>query len=571
MENNQLNMDLMCLERLDDANVDMLDVFAASDIHQRLHRAFEHALQNDDFEVRQPIFNIDEPDDSHWDQVMMFQRKVENRHCVAIPNFACVHSSRVMFSLLDYHSCIGSGLVDDFEHWRSYYNHCTFSPFIYVDRDTSDALKRDWSMIQEQFPGNYNCPHRQRRRGMNLRTRPICCDQGCRSICWMDLNITFHRSIASLNVGMPICINAPVKGFQVQSLALHPGYRIREMFHYGESTEGGHENINEIDSMACYEIQKAADVMKMLMPFNALWCYVFDYLNPHEKMIFTSMLFDGNEDRLEHLSASVFMYGFTHTEYRYSLYFGHVEPDAKSVPSLKEMMEKRNKSPMQQMMKYATAYDMVNTINRHAVRVAIMCEWADLLYRVMHSVGEMVSGQYHNLMEDVHRFQAHLQPVDGIEKHRERHQQYIMGLYSVYEVLDVITNNPRPTAVLRLFDNLIRTHNHSIYQGQTLAHVLYELTEEECPMRHDLHEFFETIAWDFNNFNGVSPPSSVGVFLLQLLKISTIEMSYFEFLMSEFSACQLFDSCICGCDKTVLDNALVLTYKIRGMITALKG
>lgn len=571
MENNQLDMDLLCLEPLDDVDMDIHDVFTASGIHEHIQRAFECAIRNDDFEEKRPIFTIAEDDDSYWDQLMMFQRDVENRHCVAIPNYACVHSPRVMFSLLDYRSCIDAGLVDDYEHWRSFYNQCTFCPFIHVDDNTTDDLKRDWSMIQEQLGGRYNCPHRQRGNGTNLRTRPVCCDQGCRSLCWMDLNVTFHRSIASSNVGMPICINAPVKGFQVNPLSLHPGYRIREMFHYGESTEGGQKNINDIDSDACKEIYKAANVMKRLMSFNDLWCYVFEYLNPHEKMIFTSMVFDGNDDHLQHMSASVFMYGFTHTHSRYSLYSGHVEPDVMNVPSLREMMERRSKSPMQQMMKYATAYDMVNTMNRHAVRVVIMCEWADLLYRVMHSVGEMVSGQYHNLMDDVHRFQIDLQPVDGIEKHRERHQQYLMGLYSVYEVLNVITNNPRPTAVLRLFDNLIRTHNHSIYQGQTLAHVLYELTEEECPMRHDLYEFFETIAWDFNNFNGISPPSSVGVFLLQLLKISTIEMTYFEFLMSEFSSYRLFDSCVCGCDKATLDHAFVLTYKIRGMITALKG
>lgn len=569
MENNQLTMDLLCLEDPFDDDVDMYEIREGSDMDEDIQQMLAVLLPLRD-EEKKISFAIDDNDDnSHWDQVMMFQREVDRNSCVAVPNYACVHTPHTMFSLVDYRSCIEAGIVDDYEHWRSYFNQCTFRPFVNYNVDTPAFYRDQATWIQDPFQEEYSCPHRQRRDGSNLRTRPVCCDSGCRSLCWMDLNITFHRAISNANVGMPICINAPVKGFQVFALTQHPGYRIREMFHYGKSTTGGEKNLRGIDKFACEEIHEGANVMKMLMGFSDLWCHMFDYLNPHEKMIFTSMVFHANENDLNHVLGSIHMYGFHASFCRYSLYHGHTEPDITDVPSLRKAMQERKKSPHKQMMKYAGMYDIVNTINRHAVRVAIMCEWADILYRLMHSVGDMVSSHYHSLMDDVHRFRQCKQPCDSLAEHRCRHQHYVIGLRSVYDVLNVISNNPRPTAVLRLFEHIIRDHHRDIYQGNTLARVLYQITEEECPMRHDLYEFFETIGWDFNNFNGISPPSSVGVFLLQMLKISTIEMNYFEFLISEFSACQLFDNMICGCDKHMLDDALVLSYKIRGMITSL--
>lgn len=572
MEYNQLEMDLLCIENTDDddSEFDLYEVYTSSGINEHLRRAFAMAIDIQDDERKQSIIIPEYVDDSHWDQVVMFQRDVDARHCVAVPDYACVHSPRLMFSLVDYRSCLGAGLVDDYEHWRSFFNRCTFSPFVHVTDDTPDHYRRDSSIMQEHFGNGYICPHKDRGIGNILRTRPTCCDQGCRSLCWIDLNLTFHRSISSVNVGMPLCINAPVKGFQVYSLTQHPGYRIREMFHFGKSTTGGEEMLSEIDSYACKEVYNANCIMRKLMSIPALWCHTFDYLNPHEKMIFTSMLLDADGDNIEHFANSVRMYGFSASHSPYSLYYGHKESDMTDITSLRNGMSQRVLNPRKQMMKHANEYDIVNTINRHATRVVVMCEWADLLYRLMHSVGGMVSGGYHDLIDDVHRIRLGQPFIDSIEDHRHRHHRYIMGLYSVYEVLYTIAHNPRPTAVLRLFDRIIRAHHNHIYQGHTLAHVIYEITAEECPMRHDLYDFFESIEWNFNKFKGISPPSSVGVFLLQLLKISSIEMTYFEFLMSEFSSSIVFDSCVCGCDKKMLDDAFVVSHKIRDMIQNLK-
>jgi hypothetical protein len=572
MDNNQLDMTLLCLGDPSDDDIDMLDIPYGPGTDADLAELDEllAMIVAPAHERRRLSYIInDDGDNSHWDQVMLFQREVDRNNCVAVPNYACVHSSHMMFSLVDYRSCIEAGIVDDFEHWRSYFNQCTFRPFINYNVDTPGYYRDQATWIMDHFEEAYSCPHRQRHQCSNLRTRPVCCDDGCRSLCWMDLNITFHRTISSANVGMPICINAPVKGFQVFSLAQHPGYRIREMFHYGESTAGGEKSLRGIDNSACAELRKGAYILKKLMQIRDVWNHAFDYLNPHEKMIFTSMLLDANEDDDTHTINCVFMYGFDISTSRYSLYRGHKESDVNTISSLGKMMKKRADSPYHNIMKYAGAYDIVNTINRHAVRVMIMCEWADILYRLMHSVGDMVSTHYHSLMDDVHRFRQRKQPCDSLEEHRCRHQQYLMGLRSVFEVLSILDNNPRPTSVLRLFERIIHDHHRDIYQGNTLAQVLYHITEDECPMRHDLYEFFETIGWDFNNFNGISPPSSVGVFLLQMLKISTVEINYFRFLMDEFSAPQLFDSCICGCDKHMLDDGLVLSYKIRSLITSL--
>jgi hypothetical protein len=571
MEYNQLNMELMCLESSDDDDVNLHELYMDAGINDHLRRAFAVAMAQRDDEKKQSFAIPDDVDDSYWDQVMMFQREVDGRHCVAVPNYACVHSSRVMFSLVDYKACLGAGLVDDFEHWRSFYNHCTFSPFVHVNESTPEYYRRESSTLQDHFGLEYVCHHKHCQPGKILRTRPICCDQGCRSLCWMDLNITFHRSICNANYGMPICVNAPVKGFQVYSLTQHPGFRIREMFHHGKSAIGGESMLSEIDSTACGEISKANYIMKKLMPFCDLWCHAFEFLNPHEKMIYTSMVLDANEEDIDHYWNSVRMYGFSAALSPYSLYDGHTECDVLDITTLNQTMKARETSPCKQMMKYGAAYDIVNTINRHAARVLSMCDWADILFRVMHSIGGMVSGEYHNLIAYADAMKYHEVVHDSLVEHRHRHRRYVTGLYYVHEVLDVLTNHQRPAAVLRLFDKIIRDHHNCVYQGHTLAHVLYEITTDECPIRHDLRNFFDEIGWDFTNFKGRSPPSSVGVFLLQVLKISSVELSYFEFLMTEFSSPIVFDSTVCGCRQDMLDDAFVVSHKIRDMIQNLSS
>ena len=558
MDEVQFEVDLLCLESMDDD-----DEFNVYHVHTL-------PLGNQHEEKRPAIFDDIHYDGPEWDQVKAFQLEVDDIHCVNVPNYACVHSPHMMFSLVDYRSCVGAGLVNDFEHWRTLFSQCIFNPFVHVNDDTPDHYREDLSIVYEHFGPGYICPHKDRGQGKILRTRPICCDTGSRAFCWLDLNITFHRSVYSADFGMPVCLNAPVKGFQVYSLTQHPAFRIREMFHYGKSTMGGEEMLSDIDSYACREVHKATHIMKKLSCIPALWCHTFDFLNPHEKMIFTSMVFDADEDDVDHFMNSLRMYGFSASYFPYSLYHGHIEHDMNDIPSLKKGMNKRLINPRKQMMKYGSMYDIVNTINRHSSRVGVMCEWADILFRLMHSVGRMVSSEYFGLIEDVYRFRHNEPLTDSVEAHRRRHHRYITGLQSVHEVLSMVLNNSRPTVLLRLFDRIVRAHHETIHQGNTLAHVIYEITTDECPIRHDLHAFFQTIDWDFNNFKGISPPSSVGVFLLQLIKVSVIEMSYFEFLMSEFSSSSAFDSSLCGCDKSMLDNALMTTYQIRGMIQRLK-
>ena len=572
MEDELLNMNLLCLEDMDVA-MDIPDLFANTNMDADNLTAHAHYMNGEVRDGARPIFPISPiiVDDSHWDQVMRFQHLVDCHHGVAVPNYTCVHAPGRMFSMVGYRPCLEAGLVDDFENWRSYFNQCAFYPFVLVNEDTPEHMRMESSVIQDGFGVPYYCPHENRSAtsNKNTRTRPVCCDHGCRSLCWMDLNITYHRSIYGMNIGMPVCVNAPVKGFQVYSLKQHPTYRIREMFHCGSSGIGGVAMLNDIDAGACKEIRYAVYVMKRLRALPYVWCYMFDYLNEHEKMIFSSMALDANDVDIEHHNRSIDMYGYNIPLCQYILSDDTRESDVNTTPLLKKLMNKRNFAPHQQLSKYAAAYDIMNTVNRHAVRVHAMCDWADILFRLMHNVGEMVSNEYQFLVDDSIAFRAggHV----CMEDHRKRHSTYIIGLQSVYEVLTVITNNPRPTAVLRLFDRLIRAYHGRIYQGHTLAHVLYEIMVDECPMRHDLHKFFTAIEWDFSKFNGVSPPSSVGVFLLQMLKISSVEMSYFEFLMSEFSSSIVFDSNVCGCDKCVLDEAFVISHEIRDMIQALRA
>lgn len=517
-------------------------------------------------DTKMAVLDADIPDDSHWDQVMMFLRDIQNRHCYAKPDFDMMHSPTSMFIGRRYQQDHDSDAIFDFESWRAAFNHCEFTPFI-LERDDMPIHYRDeLDMLFSPFGIRYFCYHQHReiRPNINLRTRPVCCDDGHRSLCWLDINLTYHRPIYNANRGMPICINAPVKGFQVYSITQHPAYRIQEMLHCGVSMSGGKDMLNEIDAIAIDELKFAVYVMRMISSYHPLWCHIFNFLNPHEKMIFCSMMFDADDLDIYHRECCMWMYGFSPCYHRHSLYDGHVEIAVDSATDLDVLMKRRRHSPCQQLMKYAGEYDIVNMINRHAVRVLVIEDWASVLFRIVYALGDLVNTHFYNLVDDGISFRRG--SVVFLSQHRERHKSYMAGLRCIHDVVSVLSSDPRPSAVLRLFDRLIKMEHIRVAEGDSLATVIWNITAEECPLRSDLCRFFDTIDWDFNNIGKHEPSSSVSVFLLQLLRISTVELPYFQFLLEEFTAPILFESNVCGCDAHMLSEGLRMKNEIGSMI-----
>lgn len=566
MDDNTFDLDLLSLECDEPDFFDLLELGPGIS-HRELNRLAHDDLHTDPDDVKVAIAVEEEPDDSHWDQVMMFLRDVQSHHCYAKPDFDMMHSPTAMFAHRQYQQERGSEHIYDFDSWRSAYNYCQFTPFTHEQESTPLHYRMELDLLFSPFGSRYFCYHEHRnvRPTVNLRTRPVCCDDGLRSLCWVDINLTYHRPIYNANHGMPICINAPVKGFQVYSLTQHPVYRIREMFHCGMSMAGGKDTLNEIDGMAIAELKMSVFVLRMLSSYAPLWCHIFDYLNPHEKMIFCSMMFDADDTDAYHRECCMRMYGYSPCYHRHSLYNGHVELPSTTVPELSSMMSRRRHSPCQQMMKYAGGYDLVNTINRHAVRVLVVEEWSSVLFRIVYSLGDLVNTHYYGIVDDSISFRRG--SVVFLHQHRERHRLYMDGLRCIHDVISVLCSDPRPTSVLRLFDRLIKMEHIRVAEGATLAAVIWNITAHECPLRSDLFRFLESIEWDFSKFGGREPNSSVAVFLLQILHISTVELPYFQFLLDEFTSPTVFQSDICGCNDDMLATGLRMKTEISTMIT----
>ena len=388
MDEHTLEFDLLSLDGDEPEFFDLLELGPGHSFRD-LHRMSVNDTHDNTEEKKVLICQErEEVDDSHWDQVMMFLRDVQSRHCYAKPDFRMAHSPTAMFSRRRYQEARDGGYVDTFDAWRSAFNHCEFTPFIHEQPGMLLHYRTELDLLFSPFGIKYFDYHEHKdiRPTANLRTRPVCCDEGHRSLCWVDINLTYHRPIYNANQGMPICINAPVKGFQVHSLTQHPVYRIREMFHSGVSMNGGKAMLADIDAFAINELKFAVHVLRKISSYNPLWCHIFSYLNPHEKMIFSSMMFDADDTDVYHRDCCLWMYGFSPSCHRYSLYDGHIEIAPTTVPSLRMMMTRRRHSPCQQLMKYAGGYDLVNTINRHAVRVKVMEEWASVLFRIVLSL-----------------------------------------------------------------------------------------------------------------------------------------------------------------------------------------
>lgn len=525
-----LDADLMCLS--DDESTSTLAPFQG---------AVSIALEED-------------ADQSNWCQVMAFMRNVDRFHPSAAPDFTCVHTADRMFDLRNYRVCLKSDLVDDFESWREIYNHCSFAPFLDVHKNYVPGRAKFLDVLHKGIDSDYFCMHSDPNRYVynRCRTRPVCCDEGHRSFCWLDINISFHRAFRT-NAMMPICVDAPIKSFRVDHPVDHPMFRIKKYLHCG-SSDGSSESIRAaIDSRACKEIETGANLLRMLIFYPELWSHAFEYLNVNERMVFVSMMFENDDDPL-HDMRCMRMYGFNASRDRYSLFHGHNEMPMDDLDSLQKAMHLRRLSPCQQLMKYAGEYDIMNTVNRHAVRHNTLHDWESIFHRLTHSIGKemRMDVQRSAVIPGVETFMTH---EHQILHHTKCHTTCFEGMSDLHRFAMMVKNNPSPLEFLSLFDYFVRKNNKdfSIARGNTLADIFANILEDDCPTHFDLRRFLDGFDWDFSTWDGLHAPSSVAIFLFQVFNCTVIDMAYLEFMAMDTVCEELAASPLCKCDAGLVE------------------
>jgi len=136
-----------------------------------------------------------------------------------------------------------------------------------------------------------------------------------------------------------------------------------------------------IDAGAIRELSFACEILRRFSTYiPGVWCEIMNMLNPYEKMIFASMMHDGNAiDDIVHQLRCNRLYGSNMHAHEHVTYPGHKQPLVNSARELQMVMNRRAYSPCQQLMRYGGAYDLTNMLNRQAIRVEIVSEWRYLL------------------------------------------------------------------------------------------------------------------------------------------------------------------------------------------------
>ena len=341
----------------------------ASDDDDEKNGMFADDVLNDSNDVAPVLMSM--PND---DRVYIYKARVQEAFDGVIPDYNYAHSNTRMFG-----KRCSSFRYPSFEFWRRQFDMCRFN--IVVLRDDDYNQWADDHLLLENVEMKYLCPHKTRCRHETnrLRVRPVCCDIYNRSCCWVDMSVTFHGSPGILSCGT-IGANAPIPSFNVSSASLHPITRTREYFHCGTSF-GFPTECNEIDARASTELAFAFGLIRFLFEFlPPVWSEVMHMLNPYEKMIFASMMHDGNavDDYVHQLRCNR-LYGCNVSADEHSMFPGHKQPLVNSNDALRKMMSDRRNSPCQQLMRYGGAYDLTNMLNRHAIRTEIVSEWRYLL------------------------------------------------------------------------------------------------------------------------------------------------------------------------------------------------
>ena len=309
------------------------------------------------------------------DRVYIYKAKMQEAYDGVVPDYNYAHSSTRMFG-----KRCSSFRYPSFEFWRRQYDMCRFNIVTLLDDDYNQWV--DAHVLHENIEMKYICPHKTRSRHATdrCRVRPVCCDAYNRSCCWVDMSMTFHGSHGILSCGT-IGANAPVPSFNVDCASLHPITRTREYFHCGTSFGYPINECRQIDERDCTELAFAFGLLRCLSEFlPPVWCEIMKMLNPYEKMIFASMMHDGNavDDYVHQLRCNR-LYGCNVRTDEHSVFPGHEQPPVNSNAALHKMMNHRRNSPCQQLMRYGGAYDLTNMLNRQAIRVEIVSEWRYLL------------------------------------------------------------------------------------------------------------------------------------------------------------------------------------------------
>lgn len=345
----------------------------------------EHKLAND-FAMRALDASDDDtngvtgaffmPVDDSMDLMYIYKAKVHDIFDGVVPDYDYAHSSSRMFGKRG-----SSFRYPSFEFWRRQFDMCRFNIILLTGSDDYNQWVDD-RVLNENIEMKYICPHKTRSRHATdrCRVRPVCCDAYNRSCCWVDLSATFHGSYGILSCAT-IGANAPIPSFDVGCASLHPITRTREYFHCGTSFNYPVAECNRIDTRAINELSFAFKILRRFAKYlPVVWCEIMLMLNPYEKMIFASMMHDGNaiDDHIHQLRCNR-LYGYNMSAHEHSLFVGHKESRVNSNSDLRLMMNNRSNSPCQQLMRYGGAYDLTNMLNRHAIRVEIVSEWRYLL------------------------------------------------------------------------------------------------------------------------------------------------------------------------------------------------
>lgn len=337
----------------------------------------DNVFDSDDSEVdpvTRPCFLTPlTPDD---DRVYMYKAKIHEVFDGVVPDYEYAHSSSRMFG-----KRCSKFRYPSFEFWRKQYDMCRFNIITLTGNDDYNQWVDDY-VLTENIEMKYLCPHKTRSRHATdrCRVRPVCCDAYNRSCCWVDMSVSFHGSNGILSCAT-IGANAPVPSFDVSCASLHPITRMREYFHCGTSFGYPVADCKQIDERAIHELSIAFNLLhRFAKQLPAIWVEIMLMLNPYEKMIFASMMHDGNgiDDYVHQLRCNR-LYGFNLKAHEHSNYDGHKEIDANSNQSLSRMMNNRRKSPCQHLMRCGGAYDLTNMLNRHAIHTEIVSEWRYLL------------------------------------------------------------------------------------------------------------------------------------------------------------------------------------------------
>lgn len=311
------------------------------------------------------------------DRAYVYKAKVQESVDGVVPDYHYAHSSVRMFGKRG-----SSFRYPGFEFWRRNFGMCRFHIIVLADNDYNQWVDDD-VLTDRSLDMRYICPHENRLplASERCRVRPACCDRYNRSCCWVDLSLTFH-GVHGISSCVAVGANAPNPSFNVDSASLHPITRTREYFHCGASFGYPVAECKQIDNLAIDELSIAFCMLRIFaMQLPVVWCEIMRMFNPYEKMIFASMMYDGNAiDDFGHQLRCNRLYGFNLSAHEYSIFHGSTQPLVHSTDELRVMMNRRHNSPCQQLMRYGGAYDLTNMLNRQAIRVEIVAEWRYKLF-----------------------------------------------------------------------------------------------------------------------------------------------------------------------------------------------